>query len=618
MRDSFTCEKFQLDLSKVHTSYMEENPRFKDSFFTKYSLPFEFYLDEDLRLKIGNYSSLKASGLAKKYEGWHCFEGKLKKGVLEILEVEGDLVKAQLDSGFEEFPNFNKKLNELPFSDISVDNIYTHANEVIEKKFPQVVYNFPRVIYKKHESNEPGWERFNKFLNDRAAGKFIDNNEDGSDWEELPEDERTNDDKYRKNRNIIHPMPYLLHVLELGFAAEGYVLKGDILSDNDLLQRVIFSNSANYFEEKQSESFSAMAKATEGIDFLEEGFGFWRWNATMEIPKGDFILQGFIYISAKYHPTVFPYNRYSKVKIKVNGTSIFNEEYPRDKVVEPFIQFSNSETEGVLEIEVDRWVNDDDIQNNNDIFSLRVDSLENVNDSGEKIPLFSNKNNFNIKDFVPDITFGELVKTIKNWKNYDIEINGNDIIMNRLNKNSVVEMIDFNHYEVAVPIKKLTTKRSYNIVFPEIGDKKQSVFIDDNGPVINGTSKESTSEVKVNGYCMPVETYRGRTTVTPKTESDNILSLAYYDGLHNGDNYAQNPAGLMLPEILSTWEDWYKMRIDNNEITWSFYANKNQLRNVGIRSTLYAYGQRLWIKSINKTVISRDTYHVEIVAETIH
>ncbi len=618
MRDNFTCDQFVLDLSRVQTSYMEENPRFKDTFFTKYSLPFEFYLDNDLRLKMGNYSSLQASGLAKKYEGWHCFEGKIKKGVLEILEVQGNLVKAQLDSGFDDFPNFEKKLNELPFQDITVDDIYAHANEVIEKKFPEVNYNFPRVIYKKHESEEPGWERFNRFLNDRSAGKFVDNNEDGSDWEELPEEERTDADKYQKNRNIIHPMPYLLHVLKVGFDEAGYTLKGDILTDKDFLQRVVFSNSVNYLEEKVSESLLIEAKTTEGVDFLSENFGFWRWHTTREIPEGIFILQGVIYISAKYHPIAFPYNRYSSIKIKINGKSIFNEEYAKDKVVEPFIQFSNNQTKGILEIEVDRWINQDDIQNNNDIFSLRIDSLANVNEDGEKIPLIKNSNTFNLKDFMPDMTFGALVRTIKNWKNYDIEIIGNDIIMNILSKNSVTDMVDFQQYETANPVKKFTKKRSYNIVFPEIDHKSDNVFISADGVKLNGAAPDSVTEVKINGYCMPIETYRGRTTAAIKKDDDSVLSLIYYNGLHNGDNYAQNPAGLMLPDILDTWLSWYKMRIANNEITWSFYANKNQFRNINIRSTLYAYGQRLWIKSINKTVLSRDMYHIEIITENIH
>ena len=54
MRDLFVTDTFELDLSRISISYQEENPRFKDTFFTQFSLPFEFYMNADLRVKMGN------------------------------------------------------------------------------------------------------------------------------------------------------------------------------------------------------------------------------------------------------------------------------------------------------------------------------------------------------------------------------------------------------------------------------------------------------------------------------------------------------------------------------------------------------------------------------------
>ena len=48
------------------------------------------------------------------------------------------------------------------------------------------------------------------------------------------------------NKNIIHPMPYLLYVLKAGFKDAGFQLMGDILSDEHLLQRCIFTDK-NYY-----------------------------------------------------------------------------------------------------------------------------------------------------------------------------------------------------------------------------------------------------------------------------------------------------------------------------------------------------------------------------------
>ena len=66
MTDSFVTSQFVLDLSRISISYQEENPRFKDTFFTQYSLPFEFQMNADLRMRMGNYTALNATGLTNK------------------------------------------------------------------------------------------------------------------------------------------------------------------------------------------------------------------------------------------------------------------------------------------------------------------------------------------------------------------------------------------------------------------------------------------------------------------------------------------------------------------------------------------------------------------------
>ena len=51
------------------------------------------------------------------------------------------------------------------------------------------------------------------------------------------------------NVNIIHPCPHVLYLLKVGFADAGYSLAGDILSDENLAQRWVFSGT-QYFRNK--------------------------------------------------------------------------------------------------------------------------------------------------------------------------------------------------------------------------------------------------------------------------------------------------------------------------------------------------------------------------------
>lgn len=580
MRDCFLTDTFVLDLQRVKISYVEQSPRFKDTFFTKYSFPFSFYMDRDLRISMGNYTDLNASNLKGKHEGWHIVEGRIHKGTLEILEVQGNRIEAQIDSGFEELPNFNKKLSELPFEVLSIPNIYQHAEEICKKKYPEVNYNFPRVIYNKHKADETGWEVFNQFINDRQNGAFVTNNE-------------SNDANTHKNRNIIHPMPYLLYVLKTGFSDAGYELSGDILEDSDFKQRVIFSFQENFTTSTGNKIPIKILSSDEST--TNNGFSFFKKEANLEL-VGRYDYQGTFR---------------GVMNVLVNDILVYTQEA---KTTEYFnLSFDNSRTNGKVRVEIQA----DTTKVGSGIITDGIIRKRTYIKDGTETFQIHNLNEINLQNSVPNITFGELVTTIKNWKNYDIQVDGNKILMNRISIKNL-PLVDFRMFEVESPTKRFSHKKSFLLSYASLDSGElDTAFIDEKGIKINGIPKEETTELKINGYCLPIELYRGRRTAAIKKEDTSILGLIYYDGLYNNDNYAQNPAGLHLPEILDVWGDWLKMRIENSELKWSFIAKKNALRHINIRDTLYAYGQKLWIKEITKNILNEQMYQVEIVTEII-
>lgn len=599
MRDKFVTDTFVLDLRDVKISYTETSPRFKDTFFTKYSFPFEFYLDRNLKTKIGDYSNVNATDLLKKYEGFHIFEGKINKGVLEILEVEGNLIRAQIDSGFDELPNFDKKLSELPFKTVSVPNIYNHAEEVCKKKYPEVNYNFPCVIYNKHIDDKGTWEYFNQFLNDRDATGFINNNENASDGSS------------HVNRNIIHPMPYLLYVLKQGFLDAGFELAGDILNDSDFKQRVIYNNK-EIFRKNEHPAINIDINADDykpnkypprysffdyGIkEILLDSPGKWSLQATAILGYGFTSGRGFI-------------------EIYLNGISIYFKEGDRGTThLNISLDFDNPIENGELYI----VVHSSSLGSGSFIGNLNLTDYLNFNH--DTIFQIHNNNEINLTRCVPDMTFGDLVTIVKNWKNYDLEIKGTKVLMNSLRVSDVLNLKNIQEFEIKKPIKTFTNKRSYLLSFVDMDnedDNFDKVFIDYSGVKLNGTAKENTTEVKVDGYCLPVETFRGKTTAITKKDDSSVLSLIHYDGLKSGNNFATNPPGLMIPDILNIWNKWYQMRINTSELKWSFIVNKNKFRHIKIRDTLYGYKQKLWIKELTKTVLDERNYKVDIVTEII-
>ncbi len=203
MKDKFVTENFEIDLSGFKTNFTEENPRFKDSIWTKYTLPVDINYNRDFLSKTAQYSSFNNENLSKIHEGFHVFEGKTMKGTITISDFRNKTAKIQIDSGFEELPNFDKLLSELPLEYKEVTDIYDHANEIVSKKYPETNYNFPKLYTTEFDLSSEGWKYFDSFINNRVrptggTAKVFSRNEiqeNDNGWDCI-------------NRNIIQPIPY--------------------------------------------------------------------------------------------------------------------------------------------------------------------------------------------------------------------------------------------------------------------------------------------------------------------------------------------------------------------------------------------------------------------------
>lgn len=569
MTDYFITSQFVLDLSRIAISYQEENPRFKDTFFTQYSLPFEFQMNADLRLRMGNYTALNATKLKKKYDGYHVLDGRVRKGTLEILSVEGNLVSAQIDSGFEQLPNFEKKLCDLPLLRKRVPDIYAHANEIVAKKYPEVDYNFPKVVYPK-DKGQKGWELFFQFINNYGSGGFIRN-------------------EANRNYNIMHPMPYLLYVLKTGFADAGYELAGDILTDEDFTQQVLYSNTPYYLTTAQQEHSLTAIDPT--YEFTTAGT--WRLVCDNQPISGEV-----------------------NIRLKLDNVIIreFSFEKPDTLSFTQLLTIDTTAQTLALEIEGTPQPQ----------LSMNLNIVAQHSEDGNVIEQVINPNIVDLKRAVPDVTFGELVKTIKNWKNYDIFIEGHKLYMNRIKVEERTHAKDFRPWEVREPKKTFLTKQSYLIKFPEMDDKAYQLPVvqvtADSYQVLNAqeaTQLTNVTEIQIGGYCLPRIMYEGIYTAIARKSGEQTIGMIWYDGLHNGQNNAGFRKTLTPPLVAEYWKDWYKMRIAATEYTWSFVCNKNQFRHIALRDTILAYNQRMLIKSINKSVLDKEHYQVEITTITI-
>ncbi len=589
MRDKFVTDKFELDLRKIQIQYVEKNPRFSEDFSTKFSLPFTFYLDRDLRSKAGNYDQLNAKDLLKRYEGYHVFEGKASKATLEIIEVEGNKVNCQIDSGFEEFPNFEKMLSELPLTKKLVNNIYSHANYIYTMRFPHVDYNFPQLIYE-HDTGENGWEFFEQFLNNRENNNFMENEEIGGVW---------------RNRNIIQPMPYLLYVLKVGFQDAGYELSGDILTDESLNQKVIYSGM-DYAVISSDNTTIEVQLTQDEIIKTEEINGTVYATYYKKVPvdyPGRWNIGGAV--------TPQGQNRIKKSEIKINEASVWSYQssgngtgdiqiipfYIRDftlySIDENFIEFevkTPESTSPVLNAKI--WMSKQD-------------------DAGSLVNEINNLNEVNLCRSVPEMTFGDVVKTIKNWKGYDLVIEGDNVVMNKIEKAYNQPAKDATSLGVDSPKVTITDNQSFRFSFPEIDNYKiDSIFVDKEGVRLNKKAKETTTEIKIDGFCLPVRKFRGKITAHSKFAADDLLNLV--DCRFTSSNLVKEHGKLMPPAVIKDMTPWYLKRVTEKTFKWSFVVNKNRFKEFSIKDTLHVKNKNFWIKEWVKTSINETTYLVEI------
>lgn len=620
MEIKFYTDKGVIDLSNIDFSTQEENSMMSTKTLTPFFFPFEVYLDDVFLNTFGDYSSYESKNLETNIEGLLFFEDQTYKAKLEIQSIEGNKLIGQIDFGLDQIPNFDKKLNELPVENFKVDNIYTHAESVISKQWPSTSYNFPRIFTKKYDQSNTMWNAFEGYYNDsvieNGSCKFKQNYIAG------------NGDI--NNLNIVHPCPHPIYLLKVGFADAGYDLIGDILIDPDLQNRWVFSGT-EYFNLK---SQTKVGVTTSPLDYdTDEPFVAYVNGHTIKLrrrkyikslnslPKGNYSIVGAFDFKTYNGSTV-------ELKISVNGVDIysFKEYYDYGQIRTINLNLSsyfNKDTDNVITFYADYVpINPDTAEYNIINFELISDVLSENNSGNEETKVVINSNEINLSRSVPNITFGDFVNGIKNWFNYDLEVQGTKVIMNRLGDREPDIIQDFRDFEVEEPKRNYLKKKSFLIKFPDLDNYSlDSMYYDANGSKINGVKNNDTNEIEIPGYPLPVLKPKENSVPTAivKKDADDLIGLVYYDGLVAGQNNSKNVPGCANPELFEkNFKKWLRQRVKGTEYGWSKKMSAESFVGVNIKKHIFCYNNIHLIVRINKDKVGDNTYDVEFVTETIN
>ena len=154
---------FEIDLSNTRISITEENNWFNTQIVANYSLPEE--LPYSIHPFFLDYQSDNTEDYELEFEAIYNDNGKIHKAKFYILQLHEYTFEFSIFYGWEEFPNWDKKLTELKFDLIEVQNLINHANEVNAEFYPVRNYYFPCIHTDQYSSSDLNYAAFKGSFN---------------------------------------------------------------------------------------------------------------------------------------------------------------------------------------------------------------------------------------------------------------------------------------------------------------------------------------------------------------------------------------------------------------------------------------------------------------------
>ena len=609
----FIHPSFVLDFTGRKLNIIEENHWFNDQFFTKYSFPFDFDVTDELDVALQMITHNNSQRSAKTFEGYFLKFGQETEAVLVIERIQGKKAQGKLRYGFEEFPNYDKKLSEIEMErQVLAVPITDFAVSFIDKTFPEVNYNFPQLIVDKFDTTSEQWQYFEGIINNYRDGAFLIN-------------EFVNNEQV--NRNIMQPVPYLLYVLQQGFAEKGLELRGEILTDPEFKDAVITIIS-DYYSTASEDAIEMYLQANQydSLETVRAGYpmrydlevGNYILNLNLPDP-GVYKIAGNIILRAE--------GNVSSGVIKLDGNTVWEAYNSHATYRETFysidrnVEIALGQNGGVLSFtsqqlpyaKIDQSQDPEAV-----ILDLTITKIAGYDVNGDLVPTLVTPEEINLQKCVPDMTFGELLKALKNWKNYDIAIGEGFVEMNKIqNLMSSTAVVDLSAYEVKYPIRNFYQDNSFLLQFQEVNSEEykfEKIFVDSTGGKSSTfVKRDDTSEITINGLPLPHKQFGSVNTAHLFTDSNSMVLLALYPGLTNGLNICRSGANLLIPSVyVNDWKEWLNFRINSEGFEWEFIVDPEMAGKITKDSKISAYKRSFIIKRVSKKNISRQSWEISI------
>lgn len=599
--------KYILPINRNGFTTNDNNSEFTDSLLMNWSYPFDVYMTEEMIRDLGDFNDPNII-LQKKYdEGFLNIEGNVFPAKLKFITCQQSILKCQIEYGYESLAIFDKKLADLEFETLNPANIYDYIDAEIGKKYPEAKFCFPAIYTEKFKDV------------DRNSGftfQDIYNELDGSG--KIKRNKITNDGFF--TNNIIKPCVYLMHVLKHGFGLEGFEIAGDILNNEFLMNAAL---------DHENEFYIKFTQQKENVSVTQENNYYYSTQPTVTgfSATRSFVAKGVYNLSLVTQKETINTVQIQAVWNENGNIQTVTLDYSGNQGPDYTIELNQVLPAFLFETIVNITISGTlfDVPNiaggsppgplTKKTIQGYINPYTGTNGAKE---YYETKTSINLNEILPDMTFRDLISSIKKLQNYKLSAKDGKIYFMSV-ENDATEIINISENDV-INFEIGTNERLSYILSHGAPDEYayQEVEYGRTGVLNSGLNIENDKADKItfNSYPLPIENKGYGLTAIEKTEPGSGVVLIRYDGLQGGKNLTISLEDLRIPIIYTShYKRWIRNRIEARKMKWSYYTADPEAGNITSDRKIGAYKNAHKIIGITKKFVSDDAYYVEIESE---
>lgn len=587
-----TCisHDWQIDVSHKEFTINEENNYFNNEIMMVYTFPAE--VPYTIHSFFKSYRSHQNPEYEMKFDIVIELEGKLHQGEFEITDLDEHTFKFSVVYGKENFPNWDKKLEEIDFHQATIPDIRVHALAVNQLRYPEANYYFP-LIHTDQFKNGSNWQFFKGSYNLMEGGVFVPNEIDVE-----------NNVVY--NRNIMKPYMYWLFVLTKIIEDAGYILKGDVLYDSILKRKLLITARKPEKEDRP-----------ETVDWEIGQESFTKTTSVFGVPFGTYYYEqeilhhGKFRIKGEIHHTHFNNNgRDHWSTFSVNGVNIWEAHGKGTKQVDIVVTTQPSGSQ-IIYKGFDRELTNRAV--------LKIIPIELYDENGNVIDYLTDSNKIDLRNSVPDCTVGKFIETTMKEGNYDINVIGNEVWMNSKEKKlkTTTTFIDWSKFKIGETPRSSNQTDTYLMKYTDVSNEEykfEELFVSKNGTQTENFVKiESTNEITIDAIPLPITMRNNQQSAFMVVDDANkIMEVLVTDALSS--NATDEPFELSMNNIYRRcYAVWLRFMIFSILYSVKFKTNRHKLRNFDIKDSVFFRENSHFIKSCTRVMKDNE---IEVDAKT--